>query len=75
MPPVPLARPREVIRAFEKLGWTVVRQKGSHIMLSKSGHTATLSVPDHSLVARGTLRALISRAGVTVDEFLRVLAE
>jgi predicted RNA binding protein YcfA (HicA-like mRNA interferase family) len=75
MPSVPLARPREVIRAFEKLGWKVVRQKGSHIMLSKSGHMATLSVPDHSLVARGTLRALIARAGLTVEEFLRVLAE
>ena len=74
MPPIPLARPREVIRAFEKLGWRVVRQKGSHIMLSKTGQVATLSVPDHPLVARGTLRALIARAGLTVDEFLRVLA-
>ena len=52
MPPIPLVRPREVIRAFEKLGWKVVRQKGSHIMLSKSGHMVTLSVPDHSLVPR-----------------------
>jgi len=75
MPPVPLARPREVIRAFEKLGWSVVRRKGSHVMLSKTGQVATLSVPDHPLVARGTLRALIARAGLTVEEFLRVLAE
>ena len=75
MPPVPLARPREVIRAFEKLGWSVVRQEGSHIMLSKTGHVATLSVPNHTIVARGTLRALIARAGVTVGDFLRVLAE
>jgi predicted RNA binding protein YcfA (HicA-like mRNA interferase family) len=64
-----------VIRAFEKLGWSVVRRKGSHIMLSKTGQVATLSVPDHTLVARGTLRALIARAGVTVEEFLRVLEE
>jgi predicted RNA binding protein YcfA (HicA-like mRNA interferase family) len=75
MPPVPLARPREVIRAFENLGWSVVRRKGSHVMLSKSGQMATLSVPDHALVARGTLRALITRAGITVEEFLRALAE
>jgi predicted RNA binding protein YcfA (HicA-like mRNA interferase family) len=40
MPPVPLARPREVIRAFEKLGWSVVRRKGSHVMLSKTGQVA-----------------------------------
>jgi len=44
-------------------------------MLSKTGQTATFSVPDHALVARGTLRALIARAGITVEEFLRALAE
>jgi predicted RNA binding protein YcfA (HicA-like mRNA interferase family) len=73
MPPVPLARPREVIRAFEKIGWRVVRQKGSHILLSKTGHMATLSIPDHPLVARGTLRGLIARAGISVEEFIRAL--
>ena len=75
MPPVPLVRPGEVIRSFEKLGWSVVRRKGSHIMLSKAGQVATLSVPDHTVVARGTLRALIARAGMIVEEFLMVLAE
>jgi len=73
MPPVPLARPREVIRAFEKFGWSVVRRKGSHVMLSKAGQIGTLSVPDHAVVARGTLRALITRAGMSVEEFLRAL--
>jgi predicted RNA binding protein YcfA (HicA-like mRNA interferase family) len=70
MPPVPLLRPREVVRAFQKLGWEEARQRGSHIILTKSGHVATLSVPNHSQVARGTLRALIAKAGLTVEEFL-----
>ena len=68
---VPLLRPREVLRAFEKLGWAVARQRGSHTILTKEGHTAALSVPDHPQVARGTPRALLSRAGVTLDEFLQ----
>jgi len=72
MPPVPVLRPREVVRAFEKLGWGVVRQRGSHIILTKEGHIATLSVPNHPEVARGTLRSLISRAGITLEEFLEV---
>jgi hypothetical protein len=38
--------------------------------LTKEGHIATLSVPDHPEVARGTLRTLIARAGLTVEEFL-----
>lgn len=70
MPQVPLLRPAEVVRAFEAAGWRVVRQRGSHIILTRTGSIATLSVPDHAQVARGTLRALIARAGLTVDEFL-----
>jgi predicted RNA binding protein YcfA (HicA-like mRNA interferase family) len=70
MPTLPLLRPREVVRAFEHLGWQVARQRGSHIILTRPGVFSTLSVPDHPQVARGTLRALIARAGLTVAEFL-----
>jgi predicted RNA binding protein YcfA (HicA-like mRNA interferase family) len=73
MPPVPILRPREVLRAFEKLGWEVARQRGSHIILTKPGHVATLSVPDHPQVARGALRTLIARAGITLEVFLEAL--
>lgn len=75
MPEVPSLKPRDVVRAFKKLGWEVARQRGSHIILTKEGHMATLSVPDHPEVARGTLRALIARAGLTIEEFLAALAK
>jgi predicted RNA binding protein YcfA (HicA-like mRNA interferase family) len=58
-----------VAQAFVKLGWEVARQRGSHIILIKSG-PATLSVPDHAEVARGTLRSLIRKAGLTSEAFL-----
>jgi predicted RNA binding protein YcfA (HicA-like mRNA interferase family) len=70
MPPIPLLRPSEVIKTFEKLGWKVARQKGSHIIMTKHGHIATLSIPNHPQVARGTLRSLISKAGMTAEEFV-----
>ncbi len=74
MPPVPLLRPQEVVRAFHRLGWEVARQRGSHIiLLTKPGQIATLSVPNHTQVARGTLRSLIAKAGLTVEEFLQAL--
>lgn len=73
MPPVPVLRPREVVKVFTKLGWAVARQRGSHIILTKEGHIATLSVPHHPEVARGTLRSLITRAGMTVEEFVAAL--
>jgi len=73
MPAVPILRPKEVVKTFEKLGWVVVRQRGSHIILTKKGHIATLSVPNHPEVARGTLRSLMARAGITLEEFLKAL--
>jgi predicted RNA binding protein YcfA (HicA-like mRNA interferase family) len=72
MPSIPLLRPRDVVRAFEQLGWQTVRQRGSHIILTKPGSLTTLSIPNHEQVARGTLRALIVKAGLTVEEFLTV---
>lgn len=73
MPTVPLLKPREVVKAFEKLGWEVARQKGSHIILTRKGHITTLSIPNHAEVARGTLRSLVARAGITMEQFLESL--
>ena len=70
---VPLLSGREVVKVFRRLGWEIARQRGSHIILVKEGHIATLSVPDHHEVARGTLRSLIARAGLTIEEFLNAL--
>lgn len=73
MPGIPLLKPREVVKTFEKLGWEIARRHGSHIILTKHGHIATLSVPDHPEVARGTLRSLIAKAGISKEEFLEAL--
>jgi predicted RNA binding protein YcfA (HicA-like mRNA interferase family) len=70
MPRLPIVSGREAVRAFQSLGWEVARQSGSHIILVKEGHPATLSVPDHDEVAKGTLRGLIRSAGLTVEEFI-----
>ena len=47
----------------------MARQRSSHIVMTKEGEMATLSVPHHKEVAKGTLRSLIRSAGLTVDEF------
>ncbi|MEO5956388.1 MAG: type II toxin-antitoxin system HicA family toxin [Nitrospiraceae bacterium] len=70
MPPVPILSPSDVIKIFQRLGWEVVRQKGSHVIMTRPGHIATLSIPNHAEVARGTLRSLIAKAGLTVEQFL-----
>jgi predicted RNA binding protein YcfA (HicA-like mRNA interferase family) len=58
---------------FESLDWEFARQSASHIILVKEGETATLSVPDHREVAKGTLRSLIRTAGLTVNEFVSAI--
>lgn len=70
---LPVLSGREVVRTFQALGWQVVRQAGSHIILVRDGHPATLSVPDHAEVAKGTLRSLIRMAGLTVAEFMNAI--
>ena len=52
------------------MGWTVARQRGSHVILTKPGEPATLSVPDHKEVARGTSRSLLRSANLTTNEFV-----
>lgn len=66
---LPVLSGREVVRAFERAGWQCARQRGSHIILVKPGSTATLSVPDHREVAKGTLRSLLRAADLTAEEF------
>ncbi|MDF0676064.1 MAG: type II toxin-antitoxin system HicA family toxin [Nitrospira sp.] len=70
MLPVPLLSPSDVIKMFQRRGWQIVRQKGSHIIMTKPGHIVTLSIPNHPEVARGTLRSLIAKAGLTIEQFL-----
>ena len=70
MPVLPRLSGRAVVKAFGRDGWTLARQKGSHLILVKDGSWATLSVPDHREIAPGTLRSLIRASGLTVEAFL-----
>jgi predicted RNA binding protein YcfA (HicA-like mRNA interferase family) len=74
MATLPILSGRDVVGMFGKDGWQMVRQRGSHMILVKTGMTVTLSVPDHREVAKGTLRSLIRSSGLTADEFV-MLAE
>ncbi|MBI2856026.1 MAG: type II toxin-antitoxin system HicA family toxin [Chloroflexi bacterium] len=75
MPRLPAISGREAVSAFERAHWTVTRQAGSHIILTRPGTRVTLSVPNHREVRRGTLRSLIRRAELTVDEFVALLEQ
>ena len=73
MPSLPVLSGQEVVSIFESFGWSVARQKSSHIIMTKEDEAATLSIPNHKEVARGTLRSLIRAANLTVDEFVKAI--
>ena len=75
MATLPLLSGRDVVKVFAKDGWQMVRQRGSHMILVKPGQMATLSVPDHREVARGTLRSLIRSSGLSVEEFTALVSK
>jgi predicted RNA binding protein YcfA (HicA-like mRNA interferase family) len=72
MPPLPVVSGMEARTAFERAGWRFNRQKGSHMVLTKPGHYP-LSIPDHDELDRGTLKSLIRVAGMSVDDFYKLL--
>jgi predicted RNA binding protein YcfA (HicA-like mRNA interferase family) len=73
MAALPVVSGRDAVKAFQRLGWTVARQSVSHIIMVHPDHNASLSIPDHREVAKGTPRSLIRHANLTVDEFVAAL--
>jgi predicted RNA binding protein YcfA (HicA-like mRNA interferase family) len=65
---------REAVKALVRIGYEEDRQRGSHIILRQSSYPhRRITVPDHRELAKGTLRAIIREAGLTVDEFKELL--
>ena len=68
MPELPRISGSKAIKVFEKLGFTVVRQRGSHAVLRKQDKGCV--VPIHKELAVGTLRSAIRQASLTPDDFV-----
>jgi predicted RNA binding protein YcfA (HicA-like mRNA interferase family) len=72
MPKLPVISGPEAVKAFQKAGWTL-RRLGPHLILTKEGSKDHLSVPNHRVLDRGTLRSLIRLSGLSVEEFINLL--
>ena len=72
MPKLPRVSGAETIRALERLGFTQVRQRGSHVVLKRVGPEKVTGcvIPLHAELATGTLRGILKQAGVTTEEFM-----
>jgi len=63
----------KAVKTFQKAGWKAIGQVGSHLMMVKSGNRANLSIPQHKELSIGTIRSLIHKSGMSVEEFLDLL--
>jgi predicted RNA binding protein YcfA (HicA-like mRNA interferase family) len=73
MSQLPRVSGRECVKALEKVGFYFKRQQGSHIVLRRDDPFAQVVVPDHKELDRGTLRAIIRQADLSVDDFAELL--
>lgn len=73
MKPLPVISGKQCVNALTKVDFIVNSQKGSHIILVRKNPKSRISVPNHKELDRGTLRAIIRQANLTVDEFINLL--
>lgn len=70
----PVLPPEAIIKALKKMGFYKVSQKGSHAKYKKDGELVrNVIIPMHNEVARGTLQSILEQAGITLDEFKKIL--
>jgi predicted RNA binding protein YcfA (HicA-like mRNA interferase family) len=70
MPKLHPAKPKEVQRVLEALGFQLIRQSGSHaVYRHPDGRWTTVLIHPKKEVAKGTLRQIIKDLGITVEEF------
>ena len=72
MSSLPVISGSETIRALQRLGFVVVRQRGSHIVLRKGSQGCV--VPNYREIKVGTLAGLLKQAGVSADDFINALS-
>ncbi len=70
MSKLPVVSGKQLCKMLGKIGYFIDHQTGSHIILRhKDSPHRRLTVPEHKEIAKGTLRAIIRHAGLTLEEF------
>jgi len=75
MPKLPVISGNQAVKCFKKIGYKVIRQRGSHVrMRYKSDSTKQpLTIPRHKTLGKGLMRKLLRDAELRIEEFLKLL--
>lgn len=71
MSKLPVVSGKECVKIFEKLGFYIKRQEGSHIILRRDNPFSQVVIPNHKTLDRGTLRAILRQADIDIEEFVK----
>ncbi|MBI5404483.1 MAG: type II toxin-antitoxin system HicA family toxin [Ignavibacteriae bacterium] len=67
---LPVLSANDLVKTLYKIGYLIDHQTGSHIILRNANYPfRRLTIPNHKEIAKGTLRAIIRQAGMSVEEF------
>ena len=75
MTPLPALKPKELLKVLQRLGWEIIKQKGSHIQLKhldKPNYRVTIPYHNEDL-APGTINSIIKQMGISKKEFEELL--
>ncbi|QPM68191.1 type II toxin-antitoxin system HicA family toxin [Atribacter laminatus] len=73
-PKLPVISGRDCVKALEKIGYKVVRQRGSHLRLKDTnGKLLPVTVPDHKELRPGLVKKILNDANLTVEELIKLL--
>lgn len=61
----------EIVKAFQRLGFAVVRQEGSHIRMQRGA--TRITIPNHKAIAPKTLQSILRQASVTIEDLREAL--
>ncbi|MCD4845839.1 MAG: type II toxin-antitoxin system HicA family toxin [Methanosarcinales archaeon] len=71
MPKLPSVSGKKTIRSLNKMGFIIVRQRGSHVFMQRG--EASVTVPLHNPIRKSTLKGVLNQAGISLEEFLEHL--
>ena len=73
MSKLPSISGKNCVKALQKVGFYLKRRESSHVILRRDNPFAQVVVPDHQELAKGTLRAILRDADLSLEEFIRLL--
>ena len=73
MSKLPTISGRDCIRALEKVGFYQKRRESSHVIMRRDDPFSQVTVPDHNVLAKGTLRSILRDVELSIEELIELL--